>query len=56
MKTEQIGFRTTPEIRKGIEDLAREAERTISVVINRILAAHLTKETQHGVTHANRTT
>lgn len=40
-KSEMIGFKTTPEIRKALEAVAQEEDRTISYVINRILQDNL---------------
>lgn len=43
-KSEMIGFKTTPEIRKEIERIAQSEDRSISYIINRILQEYLEKE------------
>lgn len=40
-KSEMIGFKTTPEIKKELERIAESEDRTISYIINRILQNHL---------------
>lgn len=36
-KTEMIGFKTTPELKKALEEIAEKEDRTLSYVINKIL-------------------
>lgn len=43
-KSEMIGFKTTPEIRKALEQIAESEDRSISYIINRILLEYLEKE------------
>ena len=43
-KNVMIGFKTTPEIRKALEEIAESEDRTISYIINRILQNYLEKE------------
>lgn len=43
-KSEMIGFKTTPEIRKALEKIAESEDRSISYIINRILQNYLEKE------------
>lgn len=43
-KSEMIGFKTTPEIRKELERIAESEDRSISYIINRILQQYLEKE------------
>ena len=45
-KSEYITFRTTEEIKSHLEKLAKEDDRTISYVINKILEEYIKKETQ----------
>lgn len=40
-KSEMIGFKTTPEIKAALEDIAEREDRTVSYIINRILEQHL---------------
>lgn len=40
-KTEMIGFKTTPEIRQALENKAKEEDRSISYIINKILSETL---------------
>lgn len=40
-KTEMIGFKTTPAIKKALEDIKEKEDRSISYIINRILTEHL---------------
>lgn len=40
-KTEMIGFKTTPEIKKRLEEIKDEEDRSISYIINRILTEYL---------------
>lgn len=42
-KSEMIGFKTTPEIRKALEEIAESEDRSISYIINRILLDYLEK-------------
>lgn len=41
-KSEMIGFKTTPEIKAALEEIAEREDRTISYIINRILEEYLT--------------
>lgn len=43
-KSEMIGFKTTPEIRKALEKIAEDEDRSISYIINRYLQIQLEKE------------
>ena len=43
-KTVMIGFKTTPEIREKLEQIAEKEDRTISYIINKILEEYLTKK------------
>ncbi len=45
-KSEMIGFKTTPEIRKELEKIAEREDRSISYIINRILSEYLEKAKQ----------
>lgn len=40
-KSEMIGFKTTPEIKAALEQIAEIEDRTISYIINRILEDYL---------------
>ena len=40
-KTEMIGFKTTPAIKKALEDIKDREDRSISYIINKILSEHL---------------
>lgn len=40
-KSEMIGFKTTPEIKSALEEIAEREDRTVSYIINRILEQHL---------------
>ena len=40
-KSEMIGFKTTPEIKAALEQIAEQEDRTISYIINRILEQNL---------------
>lgn len=40
-KTEMIGFKTTPEIKRELEKIKEKEDRSISYIINRILSEHL---------------
>lgn len=40
-KSEMIGFKTTPEIKAALEEIAEREDRTISYIINRILEEYL---------------
>lgn len=43
-KSEMIGFKTTPEIRKALEAIAQNEDRSISYIINRILKEYLEQQ------------
>ena len=43
-KSEMIGFKTTPEIRKALEEIAESEDRSISYIINRMLLEKLAEE------------
>ena len=36
-KTEMIGFKTTPETKKKLQEIAEYEDRTVSYIINKIL-------------------
>ena len=40
-KTEMIGFKTTPEVKAALANIAEREDRSISYIINRILQQHL---------------
>lgn len=40
-KSEMIGFKTTPEVKAALEEIALKEDRTISYIINRILSEYL---------------
>lgn len=40
-KTEMVGFKTTPEVKKALELLASKEDRTMSYIINRAVIAYL---------------
>ncbi len=40
-KSEMIGFKTTPEIKKALAEIAEKEDRTISYIINRILQEYM---------------
>ncbi len=40
-KTEMIGFKTTPEVKAALTNIAEQEDRSISYIINRILQQHL---------------
>ena len=40
-KTEMIGFKTTPEVKAALTNIAEKEDRSISYIINRILLQHL---------------
>ena len=40
-KSEMIGFKTTPEIKAALEEIAEREDRTLSYVINKILENYL---------------
>ena len=40
-KTEMVGFKTTPQVKTALIELARKEDRSISYIINRILLQHL---------------
>ena len=44
-KSEMIGFKATPELKKSLEEIAAKEDRTVSYVINRILEAHIKEVT-----------
>ncbi len=43
-KSEMIGFKTTPEIRSKLEEIAEKEDRTISYIINKILQEYLERK------------
>lgn len=45
-KTEMIGFKTTPEIKTSLEEIAEREDRTLSYIINRILEHYLLSKTE----------
>lgn len=40
-KSEMIGFKTTPEIKAALEEIAEREDRTLSYVINKILENYI---------------
>lgn len=40
-KTEMIGFKTTPEVKAALTEIAEREDRSISYIINRILQQYL---------------
>ena len=40
-KNEMIGFKTTTEIRKELQQIAKEEDRSVSYIINKIVTIHL---------------
>lgn len=40
-KSEMIGFKTTPEVKAALIDIAKKEDRSVSYIINRILQQHL---------------
>jgi hypothetical protein len=42
-KTEFIGFRTTPKVKKFLENLAQKEDRTVSYAIHALLSSLLNK-------------
>ena len=47
-KTEMIGFKTTPEIKEALSQLAVREDRSISYIINRILQQHFNLSPEGG--------
>ena len=47
-KTEMIGFKTTPAIKKKLEEIKEEQDRSISYIINRILTEYLQIKDEEG--------
>ena len=45
-KSEMIGFKTTPEIKAALEEIAEREDRTISYIINKILERSLNKDAE----------
>ncbi len=43
-KSEMIGFKTTPEIRKKLEEIAKNEDRSISYIINKIIEKEILKK------------
>lgn len=41
-KSEMIGFKTTPEIKTKLEQIAKEQERPISWIVNKIITDYIT--------------
>lgn len=42
-KTEMIGFKTTPDVKLKIEEIAEKEDRTVSYIINKILTEYILK-------------
>ena len=40
-KTEMVGFKTTPEVKEALLNIAKLEDRSVSYIINRILLKHL---------------
>ena len=40
-KSEMIGFKTTPEVKAALQEIADREDRSISYIINKILMEHL---------------
>lgn len=40
-KSEMIGFKTTPQVREALLNIAEREDRSVSYIINRILMEHL---------------
>ncbi len=40
-KTEMIGFKTVPEVKEALLELAKKEDRSLSYIINRILTQYL---------------
>lgn len=40
-KTEMVGFKTTPAVKEALLHIAKQEDRSISYIINRILLKHL---------------
>lgn len=47
-KSEMIGFKTTPEIKKALEEMAEAEDRTVSYIVNRILKDYLERWRKNG--------
>lgn len=45
-KPEMIGFKTTTEIKAKLEQIAKEEDRSVSYVVNRILTEYFEKKEQ----------
>lgn len=43
-KSEMIGFKTTPEVKAALEEIAAKEDRSVSYIINRILTNYLLSE------------
>lgn len=40
-KSEMIGFKTTPDVKAALEEIAEKEDRSVSYIINRILTEYL---------------
>ncbi len=49
-KSEMIGFKTTPEIKEALEEMARKDDRTVSYIVNKILKEYIERSTKNGET------
>ena len=49
-KSEMIGFKTTPEIKKALEEIAESEDRTVSYIVNKILKKYLEGRKEDGKT------
>ena len=44
-KSQMIGFKTTPEIKRALVSIAQKEDRSIGYIINRILTQYLSQTT-----------
>ena len=53
-KSQMVGFMTTPEVKDALVGIAKEEDRSLSYIIDRILREHLglTEDTQKGQENA----
>ena len=40
-KTEMVGFKTTAQVKEALLNIAKQEDRSVSYIINRILLKHL---------------
>lgn len=43
-KSAMIGFKTTPEVKEKLEEIAEKEDRSVSYIINKIISEYLTNE------------